>query len=113
MFYEYINGKRRAKEKLHSLLDPGQNTVSKGEEKAEALNTLPGGVKERLGMTLSATVVLGHGMDSRISEVFSNLIDSVILRYSELLHLSSRGLADVHLHPGKMGSITSYGDLGR
>lgn len=52
LFYEYINGNRRAKENLHSLMDPEGNTVTKSEEKAEVLNTLPGGVKEKLDMTV-------------------------------------------------------------
>lgn len=38
-FYKYINGKRRVKETLHSLLDVGGNRVTKGEEKAEVLKT--------------------------------------------------------------------------
>lgn len=39
--------------------------------------------KERLDVALSAVVsfymVLGHGLDSMISQVFSNLIDFVIM----------------------------------
>ncbi|NXQ34777.1 LORF2 protein, partial [Alaudala cheleensis] len=38
-FYKYINGKRKDKDNLHSLLNAGGNLVSKDEEKAEVLNT--------------------------------------------------------------------------
>ncbi|KAF1590602.1 UNVERIFIED_CONTAM: hypothetical protein FQV16_0005669, partial [Eudyptes robustus] len=37
-FYKYISNKRQAKENLHPLLDAGENTVTKAEEKAEVLN---------------------------------------------------------------------------
>lgn len=37
-FCECISNKRRAKEKLHPLLDAGENTVTKAEEKAEVLS---------------------------------------------------------------------------
>ncbi|XP_064032402.1 uncharacterized protein LOC135192945 [Pogoniulus pusillus] len=38
-FFKYMNGKRRAKDNLHSLLDREGNIVTKDEEKAEVLNT--------------------------------------------------------------------------
>ncbi|KAK4831046.1 LOW QUALITY PROTEIN: hypothetical protein QYF61_014978 [Mycteria americana] len=38
-FFKYISSKRRAKENLQPLVDGGGNTVTKDEEKAEALNT--------------------------------------------------------------------------
>ena len=36
-FYKYINGKRRAKENVHPILDAAGNVATK--EKAEVLNT--------------------------------------------------------------------------
>ncbi|NXY64185.1 PO11 protein, partial [Callaeas wilsoni] len=38
-FYKDINGKRKGKDNLHSLLDAGGNLVTKDEEKEEVLNT--------------------------------------------------------------------------
>ncbi|XP_064032416.1 uncharacterized protein LOC135192961 [Pogoniulus pusillus] len=38
-FFKYMNGKRRAKDNLQSLLDRDGNIVTKDEEKAEVLNT--------------------------------------------------------------------------
>ncbi|KAF4796679.1 hypothetical protein TURU_082046 [Turdus rufiventris] len=38
LFYKYINGKRKGKNNLCSLLDEGGNLVTAGEEKAEVLN---------------------------------------------------------------------------
>ncbi|KAK4822645.1 hypothetical protein QYF61_018597 [Mycteria americana] len=38
-FFKYISSKRRAKENLQPLLDMGENTVTKDDEKAEVLNT--------------------------------------------------------------------------
>ncbi|KAK4810488.1 hypothetical protein QYF61_004268 [Mycteria americana] len=37
-FFKYISSKRRAKENLQPLVDGGENTVTKDEEKAEVLN---------------------------------------------------------------------------
>uniref|UniRef100_A0A8C3LJD3 Reverse transcriptase domain-containing protein n=1 Tax=Chrysolophus pictus TaxID=9089 RepID=A0A8C3LJD3_CHRPC len=39
-FYKYINGKRRTKENLHSLLDEAGNVISEDKEKAEVLNAV-------------------------------------------------------------------------
>jgi len=35
---KYINGKRRARENLHPLLDTGGNLMTKDQDKAEVLN---------------------------------------------------------------------------
>ena len=37
-FYKYIDGKRKAKENLHSLLDTRGNMTTVDKEKAEVLN---------------------------------------------------------------------------
>lgn len=61
---------------------------------------IPGGVNEHLAVTADQ-VVISHRLDTKISEVFSNQIDCVILEYSWNI-CGSQGPANTQLAEGQV-----------